>query len=112
MRLDFLSATIYPDKVTKGLPDENYMRGTMIHETGHTWSYKTWGTDTNKGKWVDWKDAMAKDKVSVSGYAIASISEDVAETIQVYSSTQGSPRFAEYRQIVPNRFKILDAEYN
>ena len=104
--------TIYPDKVTKGLPDENYMRGTMIHETGHTWSYKTWGTDTNKGKWVDWKDAMAKDKVSVSGYAIASISEDVAETIQVYSSTQGSPRFAEYRQIVPNRFKILDAEYN
>lgn len=103
--------TIYPNAEAKPLPSDNYMRGTMIHETGHTWSYKTWGTDTKAGKWVDWKQAMDKDKVSVSGYAMASISEDVAETIQVYSSTQGSPKFAEYRQIVPNRFQILDTEY-
>jgi hypothetical protein len=103
--------TIYPDKVSNKLPNKNYMRGTMIHETGHTWSYKTWGTDTSKGKWVDWKQAMDKDTVSVSTYATASIAEDVAETIQVYVSTKGSPRFKEYRQIVPNRFKILDAEY-
>jgi hypothetical protein len=47
----------------------------------------------------------------VSTYATASIAEDVAETIQVYVSTKGSPRFEEYRQIVPNRFKILDVEY-
>ncbi len=103
--------TIYPDAEVKPLPSDNYMRGTMIHETGHTWSYKTWGTDTKAGKWVDWKQAMDKDKASVSGYAMASIAEDVAETIQVYTSTQGSPRFAEYREIVPNRFQILDAEY-
>lgn len=101
--------TIYPDK--KALPNDNYMRGTMIHETGHTWSYKTWGTDTAKGKWVDWKSAMDKDKVSVSGYAMASISEDVAETIQVYVSTQGTAKNDEYKQIVPNRFAILDKEY-
>ncbi len=103
--------TIYPNPEAKPLPSDNYMRGTMIHETGHTWSYKTWGTDTKAGKWVDWKQAMDKDKASVSGYAMASIDEDVAETIQVYTSTQGSPRFAEYQQIVPNRFQILDAEY-
>ncbi|MTJ07873.1 hypothetical protein [Anabaena sp. UHCC 0204] len=103
--------TIYPDKVSEKLPDENYMRGTMIHETGHTWSYKNWGTDTKKGKWVDWQQAMDKDKVSVSGYAMNSIDEDVAETIQIYVSTKGSPRFAEYLQIVPNRFKMLDVEY-
>lgn len=103
--------TIYPDKVSQSLPDENYMRGTMIHETGHTWSYKTWGTDTTKGKWVDWQQAMDKDKVSVSGYAMNSISEDVAETIQIYVSTKGSPSFAEYRQIVPHRFEMLDVEY-
>jgi hypothetical protein len=34
-----------------------------------------------------------------------------AGTIQVYVSTQGSPRFSEYRAIVPNRFGMLDTEY-
>ena len=29
------------------------MRGTLIHETGHTWSYKQWGTDETKGKWLE-----------------------------------------------------------
>lgn len=101
--------TIYPDK--GALPNDNYMRGTMIHETGHTWSYKTWGTDETKGKWVDWKAAMAKDKTSVSGYAMASIAEDVAETIQVYVSTQGTAKFEEYKSIVPNRFAMLATEY-
>jgi type VI secretion system secreted protein VgrG len=87
------------------------MKGTMAHETGHTWSYKTWGEDETKGKWLDWKGAMAKDKVSVSGYAMKAIAEDVAETIQVYVTTEGSPRKAEYRKIVPNRFGVLDKEY-
>jgi hypothetical protein len=101
--------TIYPD--TKAQPNDNYMRGTMIHETGHTWSYKTWGQDTNKGKWVDWKTAMGKDKVSVSGYANASIAEDVAETIQTYVSAKNTVRYDEYKKIVPNRYAILEAEY-
>lgn len=103
--------TIYPDKDTKALPDDNYMRGTMVHETGHTWSYKTWGQDTAKGKWLDWKAAMDKDKVAVSDYATNSISEDVAETIQVYATTKGSAKFDEYKGMVPNRFGILDSEY-
>jgi hypothetical protein len=101
--------TIYPD--SKAPPGDNYMRGTMIHETGHTWSYKKWGQDTTKGKWADWKKAMDTDKVSVSGYAMASIAEDVAETIQVYVSTQNTPKYEEYKKMVPNRFAILVAEY-
>ncbi|WP_428261433.1 eCIS core domain-containing protein [Haliangium sp.] len=101
--------TIYPDK--GALPNDNYMRGTMIHETGHTWSYKTWGEDKTKGKWLEWKAAMDKDRVSVSGYAMASIAEDVAETIQVYVSTQGTPRFDEYKAMVPARFAMLATEY-
>ena len=101
--------TIYPD--ASALPGENYMRGTMIHETGHTWSYRTWGEDTTQGKWVEWQTAMASDKVSVSGYASASISEDVAETVTVYVSTRGTPQCAEYRSIVPHRFAMLDQEY-
>ena len=103
--------TIYPDKTGTDLPSANYMKGTMAHETGHTWSYKTWGEDETKGKWLDWKAAMAKDKVSVSGYAMKAIAEDVAETIQVYVTTEGSPRKAEYRKIVPARFDVLDKEY-
>jgi hypothetical protein len=103
--------TIYPNVAAKPLPGDNYMRGTMIHETGHTWSYKTWGEDKTKGKWVEWQTAMTKDKASLSGYAMASIAEDVAETIQVYVSTKGAPQFEEYRRIVPNRFDMLDKEY-
>ena len=104
--------TIYPDKIANALPDDNYRHGTMVHETGHTWSYKTWGTDTAKGKWVDWKAAMDKDKTAVSGYARNSISEDVAETIQVYVTTKGAPRHEEYKAMVPARFAILAAEYS
>ena len=102
--------TIYPNK-SKPVPDAQGMRSSMVHETGHTWSYKTWGTDKTKGKWVDWQEAMDKDKATVSGYAMASIAEDVAETVQIYGSTKGSPQFAEYRRIVPNRFGMLDTEY-
>jgi hypothetical protein len=103
--------TIYPDPVAKDLPSANYMRGTMAHETGHTWSYKTWGTDKTKGKWLDWKKAMDDDKASVSKYATNAIAEDVGETIQVYVTTKGSAANAEYRKIVPHRFAMLDTEY-
>ena len=102
--------TIYPSEPASKLPDDNYRRGTMIHETGHTWSYKTWGTDKTKGGWARWRTAMTADKTSVSGYADASIAEDVAETIQIYGSTKGAPKYAEYKAIVPNRLAILEKE--
>jgi hypothetical protein len=104
--------TIYPDKAANTLPDANGQRSAMVHETGHTWSFKTWGQDTTKGKWVDWQKAMTDDKASVSGYATSAIAEDVAETIRVYVSSKATPRFAEYQQIVPHRFAIVKAEYD
>ncbi|MEO8539972.1 MAG: hypothetical protein ABI577_09555 [bacterium] len=103
--------TIYPDKTANALPTDEYMRGTMVHESGHTWSYKTWGTDKTKGRWLDWKAAMDKDKLHVSDYATKSIAEDVAETIQIYVTTQGSKRFDEYKNMVPARFAILASDY-
>lgn len=103
--------TIYPNAVAKKMPSEDYMRGTLVHETGHTWSYKTWGTDKAAGKWIEWKKAMDKDKLAVSDYATNSIAEDVAETIQVFVTTKGSRRFEEYSSMVPNRFAILKAQY-
>lgn len=101
--------TIYPS-VDGTKESQDYASGTMIHETGHTWGYKRWGTDTTKGGWLAWRAAMAKDVASPSGYATQDITEDLAETIQVYGSTRGAPAFQEYKAILPNRFAILDAE--
>jgi hypothetical protein len=104
--------TIYPDKATNTLPDNTGRRSAMVHETAHTWSYKTWGQDTTKGKWLDWKKAMDDDKAAVSGYATSAIAEDVAETIRTYVSTKGTPKFEEYKKIVPHRFEIVKTEYD
>jgi len=104
--------TIYPDKETNALPGVDGQRSAIVHETGHTWSYKNWGEDKTKGKWLDWKKAMDDDRTSVSGYAMSAIAEDVAETIRVYVSNKGTPRFAEYQKIVPHRFEILKKEYD
>ena len=103
------NVTIYPDD-DGTVPSQDYMNGTMIHETGHTWSYKQWGTDTTKGGWVKWQTAMDTDKTSPSNYATNTIAEDVAETIQLYASTKGKPAYDEYKAILPNRFAILEAE--
>ena len=103
--------TIYPDKTEKPVMTEDYEAGSMVHETGHTWSYQKWGQDTTKGGWVEWQKAMDADKLSVSDYATKAIAEDVAETIQIYGTLKGTPRFDAYRKMVPNRFKILDAQY-
>ena len=103
--------TIYPDKNATKLPDANAQRSSMMHETGHSWSYQQWGTDEKKGKWIDWQKAMDADGTSVSAYAKSAIAEDVAETVKIYGSTFGTPRFDEYRKIVPKRFEILDKEY-
>lgn len=104
--------TIYPNKDSNALPNNDGRRSAMVHETAHTWSYKTWGTDKTKGKWLDWKTAMTNDKTAVSGYATADIAEDVAETIRTYVSAKGTPRFQEYERIVPHRFAILKTEYD
>jgi WXG100 family type VII secretion target len=103
--------TIYPNPDGKPMPNQNYMWGTMIHETGHTWSYKTWGDDKTAGEWANWKKAMDADKAVPSKYAQNSISEDVAESIQAYVSTKGTPKFEEYRKLFPERWKMLDAQF-
>ena len=101
---------IYPCK--KGqITTAGEMRSSMLHETGHTWSEKTWGVDTTKNGWVDWKKAMEEDKTWVSQYAKSSIGEDVAETIEAYGSTLGSADFGGFQKQVPHRFAILAKEF-
>ncbi|MBN3927755.1 DUF4157 domain-containing protein, partial [Nostoc sp. NMS4] len=102
---------VYPDKTNNSLENEESQKNSLIHETGHIWSKQNWGNDKSKGKWLEWQKMMDADKVSVSGYAMASISEDFSETFAAYVGTKNSPAFDEYRQIVPNRFAMLEKEY-
>lgn len=99
--------TVYPGSVKQ---TDNVMKTSVLHETGHTWSYRQWGKSSADAKWQPWKDAMASDRTSVSKYADASVDEDVAETVSVYGSTYGSPAYDEYAAMVPARFAILDKE--
>jgi len=96
--------SIYPGKTKES---QDYLDGTMIHETGHTLSRQKWGEDDDP-KWKDWKDAMASDGISSSQYAKKSQGEDFAETLQLYQQVKGTPQEAEVRALMPERFKIID----
>ncbi|MFN7145962.1 MAG: hypothetical protein ACK4YP_19450, partial [Myxococcota bacterium] len=100
---------VYPDSTPSTAP-QSTVTGVMQHETGHVWSLRTWGNDTTKGTWTAWKAAMDSDGLAVSSYATNDIVEDVAETIQAYSSTKGAPAHEEYRRMLPARFTLLDTE--
>jgi hypothetical protein len=97
--------TIYPAE--QKYPDD-IMRTSMIHETGHAWSMKTWGEAGTGAEWDQWADATASDLVNVSHYGQSSLFEDVAEASALYLESKGTPAFAEYRAIYPARFAILD----
>ena len=99
---------VYP---TTTPPSAVGMGRDMIHETGHTWSKQQWGEDTSDPRWQPWLDAMASDRISVSDYATRDPDEDVAETIQTYCTTKGTPAHDEYRAMVPARFAILDPHF-
>ncbi len=81
---------------------------TFIHETGHTLSLIQWGKPSTDKRWNGWKAAIEKDKLHVSGYGRASISEDFSESLALYMTYRRRPEMAELRKIYPNRFKILD----
>jgi len=92
------------------LPSKNsqdYLDGTMIHETGHIWSQQNWGSETD-ARWNDWKGAMSRDSGMTSEYAKASLGEDFSETLQQYHQVKGTPQEAEFRRTMPNRFRIID----
>jgi hypothetical protein len=96
--------TIYP---TPSLESQEYLEGTMIHETGHTLTGQKWGEDTDK-RWKPWKEAMKSDVVVASQYAKASPGEDFAETLQAYFQVKGTRQEQELRVLMPARMKIID----
>ena len=112
---------IYPGKQSQEVMDVS-----MVHETGHILSGQVLG-DTDdplrrfkdalgdlfgKTTWNDWKKAMGKDGVYPSEYAKtaakSSPGEDFSEALALYVKVKGTPREAEIRAIMPERFALLD----
>ncbi len=96
---------VYPSKPKM---TQDYLDGTLIHETGHTLSMKKWGSDDNDKRWNDWKNAVKSDGIIPSQYGKASVGEDFAETLVIYHQNKGTPRDAELRALMPARYKIID----
>lgn len=96
---------VYPSKPKQS---QDYLDGTLIHETGHTLSMKKWGSDDNDKRWNDWKAAIKSDGIVPSKYGKASVGEDFSETLVLYHQSKGTPQEAELRALMPERFKIID----
>ena len=96
---------IYP---AKPKPTQDYLEGTMVHETGHTLSIQKWGEDTDAKAWDDWRAAIQSDGIVPSQYAKASMDEDFGEALQLYRQVKGTTKEAEVRALMPERFKIID----
>lgn len=91
------------------------------HEAGHFNSFDTlyenedsvqsyipdWAYGT-VSDWEDWQEAASGDGTVASRYGAENQDEDYAETYALYMGTRGTPLHAEYRQVFPNRFELLD----
>jgi WXG100 family type VII secretion target len=95
---------VYPTSNPIG---QDYLDGTMIHETGHILSQQSWGAESD-ARWNDWKAAVRSDGAVVSKYAQNSPGEDFSETLLHYYQVQGTPQAAEARSQMPARFRIID----
>jgi type VI secretion system secreted protein VgrG len=95
---------VYP---SPGGQSQDYLDGSLIHETGHIWTKQNWGPDNDK-RWDDWKKAIQTDPDAASKYASSSPSEDFSETLQLYHQVKGTPDEAGFRKAMPDRFKIID----
>ena len=98
--------SIYP---TKEPPSQDALDTVLLHETGHILSNQAWGSDsTVDNGWGTWRTAIQNDVIRASRYATQSPEEDFSETLVIYQRTRGTPQEAEFRAMMPERFRILD----
>lgn len=100
--------TVWPNAPTKN--GQGYLDSAMIHESGHAVTGTKWGDNTSGAKWNDWKEAIKKDTFIPSQYAKtgAPLADDFSETLLLYHRVKGTPAEAEMRELMPNRFKMID----
>lgn len=102
--------TVYPSDDHLSLPGTEDMRMSLLHEAGHVFSQRRWGSPSARpvhAGWLHWRRAAARDAAWVSLYAQKSDNEDFAETFAVFHATQGTSRHGTYRAKVPMRFAII-----
>lgn len=81
----------------------------LIHETGHILSFRTFGRSYDDRRWNEWKVAIRSDALRPTEYAKSSPGEDFSETLVFYVSSRNDPlAHAELRALFPARFRILD----
>ena len=66
------------------------------------------GQEFGDAEWAEWEAAMDADGVEPSGYATNSRGEDFSETLKLYMLVRGTPAEAQMRDVMPERFAILD----
>lgn len=91
---------------------------TALHESGHAVSLRLWGESdlpdasgsgtTPNPTWDPWRQAMAADNFTPSGYARASVVEDFSEAWLMLLQYRGTPREGEVRTLMPERCRLLD----
>jgi hypothetical protein len=84
---------------------QRYVDSTMLHETGHLWSEALWSDPEKK---QDWQDAISSDEQAPSQYAQNNVTEDFAETANMYWSSKGTPCETEGRERYPARYAYFD----
>lgn len=98
--------TLYPMPFS---PSQDTLDYNLIHETGHPRSMQAWGTDNSSARWEEWRTAAESDGIQVSQYSTKDPGEDFSETLVLYERVRGTPEEAEFRAMMPERFRILDA---
>lgn len=96
--------TVYPRET---MPSRAVLTSTIVHESGHSWSLREWGEHDSK-QWQTWKAAAASDGIAPSVYGKQSLDEDLAEAWVLYIESEGTPMHDVLREMMPNRFKLLD----
>ena len=84
---------------------QRYVDSTMLHETGHLWSEALWSDPAKK---QDWQDAMTSDGQAPSQYARNNMTEDFAESANMYWSSKGTPCETEGRKRYRARYEYFD----
>jgi hypothetical protein len=94
----------YPWKGFSTIPQQ-YVDSTMLHETGHLWSESLWRDPARKQAWLD---AVTDDAHAPSQYALNNMTEDFAESANMYWSSKGTPCEVEGRKRYPSRYAYFD----
>lgn len=124
------SASVGSDEVIRIWPNENRsvarLASTLNHEVAHIIANDAWGHDSRVDRGEDpedvlsegWQDWAEADGTYVSDYAQNSATgdnkddqvkwgEDFSETVELYLQVRGTEDEAEFAELYPNRYAIL-----